>query len=74
MHPTELLGDVGHVKSCFDPSGDGVTVGEVRCMVCAKHTIGSRIILDASDVLLGHEAQVQARFGPFVDSANPNVP
>jgi hypothetical protein len=25
-------------------------------------------------VLLGQEAQVEARFGPFVDSANPNVP
>jgi hypothetical protein len=37
------------VKSCFDPSGDGVTVGEVRCTVCAKHTIGSGTILDASD-------------------------
>jgi hypothetical protein len=45
----ELLGDVGHVKSCFDPSREGVTVGEVSCTVCAKHTIGSGIILDASD-------------------------
>jgi hypothetical protein len=43
----ELLGDVGHVKSCFDPSGDGVTVGEVRRTVCAKHTVGSGTILDA---------------------------
>jgi hypothetical protein len=25
-------------------------------------------------VLLGQKAQVEARFGPFVDSANPNVP
>jgi hypothetical protein len=25
-------------------------------------------------VLLGHEAQVEARFGLFVDIANPNIP
>ena len=31
-----------------------------RCMVCAKGTIGSETILDASMVLLGDEAQVQA--------------
>ena len=26
-HPMELLGDVGHVESHFDPFGDGVSVG-----------------------------------------------
>ena len=26
-HPIELLGDVGHVESCFGPFGDGVSVG-----------------------------------------------
>jgi hypothetical protein len=26
-HPMELLGDVGHVKCCFGPFGDGVSVG-----------------------------------------------
>jgi hypothetical protein len=25
-HPMELLGDVGHVESCFGPFGDGVSV------------------------------------------------
>ena len=39
-------------------------------MVYAKRTIGSEIILDAPMVLLGDEAQVEARFGPFGDSAN----
>ena len=38
-----------------------------RCMVCAKCTIGSENILDAPIVLLGDEAQVQARFGLFRD-------
>ena len=41
-----------------------------RCMVCAKHTIGSETILDAPMVLLGDEAQLVARFGPFGGSAN----
>ena len=41
-----------------------------RCMVCTKHTIGPEIILDAPMVLLGDEAQVQARFGLFRDSTS----
>jgi hypothetical protein len=40
------------------------------CTVCAEHTICSEIILDVSDGSLGDEAQVEARFGPFGDSAN----
>ena len=34
-----------------------------RCTLCSKHTRGSKIVLD-------DEAQVEARFGPFGDSAN----
>jgi hypothetical protein len=41
-----------------------------RCTVCAKHTIGTGIILDDPMVLLGDEAQVEARFSLFGDSAN----
>ena len=42
-----------------------------RCMVCAKRTIGSESVLDAPPmVLLGDEPHVEARFGPFGDSAN----
>ena len=41
-----------------------------RFMVCAKHTIGSEIILDAPMVLLGDKAKVGARFGSVGDSAN----
>ena len=26
-HPMELLGDMGHVESCFSPFGDSVSVG-----------------------------------------------
>jgi hypothetical protein len=42
----ELLGDVGHVESRFSLFGVLVSVQD-RCIVCAKHTIGSKIILDA---------------------------
>jgi hypothetical protein len=45
----ELVGDVGHVETHFGPFGDGVASLQDRCIVCAKHTIGSGIILDASD-------------------------
>ena len=41
-----------------------------RCMVCARRTIGSEIILDAPDGTTSNKAQVEAHFGPFGDSAN----
>jgi len=40
------------------------------CTVCAKHAIGSEIILDAPNGAPGDEAQVEDRFGMFGDSAN----
>jgi hypothetical protein len=44
----ELLGDMGHVESRIGPFGDGVSAG-VRCTVCTKLTIGSKIILETPD-------------------------
>ena len=41
-----------------------------RCTVCAKRCIGSDIVFNAPMVLLGDEAQVEAPFSPFGDSAN----
>ena len=41
-----------------------------RCMVCARRTIGSEIILDAPNGTTSKEAQVEAHFGPLGDSAN----
>ena len=41
-----------------------------RCMVCARRTVGSEIILDAPDGTTSKEAQVEAHFGPLGDSAN----
>jgi hypothetical protein len=54
----ELIGDKGHVEPCFSLFGDGV---QDRCTVCTKRT---------TMVVQGDEAQVEARFGPFGDSAN----
>ena len=41
-----------------------------RCMVCAKYTIGSEIVLDAPMVLLGDQAHVHAHFGLFRNSTS----
>ena len=41
-----------------------------RCTVCAKRTIGFDIVFSTSMVLLGDEAQLEARFSPCGDSAN----
>jgi hypothetical protein len=41
-----------------------------RCTVCAKHLIGSEIVLDTPDGTARYEAQVEGRFSPFGDSGN----
>ena len=41
-----------------------------RCTVCAKRTLGLDIIFNALMVLLGYEAQVEAHFSPYRNSAN----
>ena len=69
----ERLGDVGHVESCFGQLGDNVGVGQDRCTVCAKRTIGSEIVLDIMMVLLRDEAQVDACFILFGDSARLDI-
>jgi len=40
-----------------------------RCTVYARRTMGSKTVLDTMMVLLCIEAQVDARFGLFGDSA-----
>ena len=45
----ELLGDMGHVESCFGPFEDSVSFVQDMCTVCAERTIGSEIISDAPD-------------------------
>ena len=44
-----------------------------KSTVCAKRTIGSEIVLDAPDGTPGDKAQVEARFGLFGESANPDA-
>ena len=45
----QLLGDVGHVESRLVRLEMVLVLAQDRCMVCAKRTIGSDIILDAPD-------------------------
>jgi hypothetical protein len=44
-----VLGHVGHVESHFGPFGEVLVSVQDRCMVCAKLTVGSKIVLDAPD-------------------------
>jgi hypothetical protein len=48
-HPMKLLSDVGHVESCFGPLEIVLVSVQDSCTVCAKHTMGSEIVLDGSD-------------------------
>ena len=41
-----------------------------RCTDCAKHTMAQKSFWMHQMVLLGDDAQVEARFGPFGDSVN----
>ena len=44
-----------------------------RCSVSRQTYQSLRIILDEPDGTPSDDAQVEARFGPFGDSANPNA-
>ena len=44
-----LLRDEAQVEACFGPLGDSANLDADWCTVCAKRTIGSEIILDATD-------------------------
>jgi hypothetical protein len=44
-----------------------------KCIVYAKTTIGSEIVLMHPMLLLGDEAQVETHFSLFRDSANINA-
>ena len=41
-----------------------------RCTVCAERTIGSEIILDAPNELLGDVGHVESCFSPFGDGVS----
>jgi hypothetical protein len=63
----EILGDVGHVESRFDPFGDSVSFGArfAPNLLWAQKLVWMHLM-----VLLGEEAQIEARFGPFGDSVS----
>ena len=65
--------DVGHVESCSVCLEMVLVSAQHKCTVCAKRSVGSETILDAPMVLLGDEAQVQAHFGLFRDSASLDI-
>ena len=44
-----LLCAEAQVEARFGPLGDSANFDVDRCMVCAKRTIGSEIVLDATD-------------------------
>jgi hypothetical protein len=70
MHLMELLG-VSVMWNLVSVRLEIVLVSvQYRCTVCAKHTIGSEIVLDAPKILLGDEAQVEACLSLFRDSGN----
>ena len=58
------------VETCFAPLEIVLVSVHYRCKVCDKRTKGLDIIFNTSMVLLGDEAQVEARFSPCGDSAN----
>ena len=51
----------------------GLVSMQHSCIVCAKCIIGSKSFWTHPLVLLGDEAHVEARFGPFGDSASLHV-
>ena len=66
----ELLGYVGLVNLVSDHLEIVLVSVEDRCTVCAPRTTGSDIVFNTLMVLLGDEAQVEAPFSPFGESAN----
>jgi hypothetical protein len=65
MHRMELVRDVGHVQSRCGPFG---------CKLCSwfapKQPLAQKSFWTNPTVHLGDEAQLEACFGPFEDSAN----
>jgi hypothetical protein len=65
-----LLGDEAHVEARLSLFGDSANLTQARCAVFAKHTIGSKVILDVPDRtprLVGH---VESSFGLFGNSVS----
>jgi len=63
MHPMELLDDVCHIESRFGLFRNSVSFG-------ARYVHGLRNHFGSTYWYFGEEAQVEARFDLFGDSAN----
>jgi len=64
------LGDEAQLEARFALSDIVLNLMQDRCTVCVKCTIGSEIILDAPDELLGDVGHVESHFIPFGDSVH----
>ena len=64
------LGDEAQVQPHFGLSDIVLIVTQDRCTVCVERIIGSEIILDAPDRLLGDVGHVESLFFPFGDSVS----
>ena len=65
-----LLGDVDHVESRSVHLEMVLVLVQDSCMVCAKCTIGSETVLDASMELPRDVGHVESRFDPFGDGVS----
>ena len=66
----ELLGNVGHVESRSVRLEIMLVLVQDWCMVCAKNTIGSDIILDTPDGTPRRCGSCCILFGPFGDGVS----
>ena len=64
------LGDEAQVQPRFGLSDIVLIMMQDRCTVCVERIIGSEIILDAPDRLLGDVGHVESLFFPFGDSVS----
>ena len=56
------LGDEAQVEAHFGLSDIELILTPDRCTVCVEHTIGSEIMLDAPDGILGDVCHVESGF------------
>ena len=68
-----ILGDKGHLESRLVRLEMVLVLVQDRCTVCAKHTIGSDIILDAPDGTTRRRGSCGISFGPFGDGVSVDV-
>jgi hypothetical protein len=65
-----LQSDVGLVELCSVRLEIVLILTQDRCTACTERTIGSQIVWDAPDGLVGDMGRVESRFSPFGDSVS----